>query len=104
MSAGDVGYLFAAGHPGNFFDALSEAEWLDVGRSMIGLDRLGNTVVLLPLAGNLGQVRDAKYLMRASNMAQLFANDFGRFATDTGIHFVKNQRRYVVLARQNAFH
>src|SRR5712691_1150140 len=104
MSAGDVGNLFAAGHPSNFFDALSEVEWLDVGRSVIGLDRLGNTVVLLPLASNLGQVRDAKYLMRTGNMAQLFANDFGCFPTDTSVHFVKNQRRYLVLARQNAFH
>ena len=103
MFAGDVGNLFAAGHPGDFFDTLGEAERLDVRRSVIGLYRLGNTVVLLSMAGNLGEMRYTKNLMRAGNMAQLFANNFSCFPTNTSVHFVKNQRRDLVLTCQNAF-
>src|SRR5207245_906998 len=53
---------------------------------------------------NLWQVSYTKNLMRAGNMAQLFANDFGCVAPNTSIYFVKNQRRYLVCTRQNAFH
>jgi hypothetical protein len=38
MFTGGVGNFFAAGHAGNFFDAVGEAERLDVGRGVIGLD------------------------------------------------------------------
>ena len=69
MFTGSVGNLFAAGHAGNFFDAVGEVEWLDVGHGMIGLHRLGNPLVLVPVAGNLRQVRDTKNLMRARNVA-----------------------------------
>ena len=70
MFTGRVGNLFAAGHAGNFFDAVGEVERLDVGRGVVGLYRLGDPVVLIPMAGNLRQVRDTKNLMRARNMAQ----------------------------------
>ncbi len=70
----------------------------------LACDRLGNPVVLVPMAGNLWQVRDTKNLMRMRNMAQLFANDGGGFPTDAGVHLIENQRRYLVRTRQNAFH
>ena len=53
MFTGSVGNLFATGHAGNFFDAVGEVERLDIGRGVIGLHRLGNAVVLVPVAGNL---------------------------------------------------
>ncbi len=63
MFTGSVGNLFAAGHARNFFDAVGEAERLDIGRAVIGLHRLGNAIVLVPVAGNLRQVRYTKNLM-----------------------------------------
>ena len=60
MFTSSVGNLFAARHTGNFFDAVSEAERLDVGRGVIDLHRLGNTIVLVPMTGDLGQVRYTK--------------------------------------------
>ena len=37
MFTGGVSNLFAARHAGNFFDAIGEAERLDVSRGVIGL-------------------------------------------------------------------
>src|SRR5215467_7183602 len=88
--AGGVGNFFAAGHAGDFFDTLAETERLDVSRGVIGLHRLGDTVVLVAVAGDLRQMRDAEHLVRARNVAQLFAHDLGRYPTYTDIHFVKD--------------
>ena len=99
MFTGGVGNFFAAGHARNFFDAFGEVERLDIGRGVVGLDGLGNPVMLIAMAGNLWQVRDTKNLMRMRDMAQLFANDGGGFPTNAGVHLIENQGRYLVRTR-----
>jgi hypothetical protein len=43
MFTGGIGNFFATGHAHNFFDTFGEAERLDVGRGVIGLDGLDDS-------------------------------------------------------------
>jgi hypothetical protein len=103
MAARHFGDLGATGHAGNFVDALGKIEGAKLRRRLPGLFGFVHPIVLIPVTGDLGQVGDAKNLVRAGDAMQLFAHHAGGLTSDAGIDFVKDQRRHLVFTRQHAF-
>lgn len=90
MPARGFGNLVATGHTGDFVDALGEIEGPQLGGGPVDVFGFFDPVVLIAMAGDLGEVGDAEDLMRARNAVEFFADHSRGLAANARIHLVKN--------------
>jgi hypothetical protein len=95
--------LLTSQHPGNFPVPIFFTERLDGGlRSAVG-NMFGNTEMVIAEFSDLGQVRNADYLVMAGKFRQFASHHFGGAASDTGINFIKYNGFNGIGFGQNSF-
>ncbi len=83
--------LGATEHSGDFFGPLFSGDDMDTGPGTASCGLLFDQVVMVGESGDLGQVGDAKDLVRPRQALELFAYRLGRPAADPGVDLVEDQ-------------
>ena len=93
MAAGRVGNDFAAKHTGDFFDTLLMVQHADFADSLFAFAVFAHLPMVFTAGSDLRQGGHGEHLMFFTQSTQGFADHFCHAAADTGIDFIKNQRR-----------
>ena len=91
MFARGLSQLGAAQHAGDFLGALFPGDEVDAGAGASAGGLLFDQIVMVGEGGDLGQVGDAKDLVRAGQALEFLAYGLGCPAADSGIDFVEDQ-------------